>query len=77
MFGSYISDRHGLKSLDELGEDNVVFESDYPHSDGTWPRSVEVLRRELAHLTPSQREKIARLNAIRMLSLDVSEPVTA
>jgi predicted TIM-barrel fold metal-dependent hydrolase len=77
MFGSYISDRHGLESLNAVGEDNVVFESDYPHSDGTWPHSVEVLRRELDHLTPAQREKIARLNAIRMLSLDVSEPVTA
>jgi len=52
------------------GRDNVTFESDYPHTDGTWPDTVEVARRELAHLTPLQREKVVRLNAIRMLSLE-------
>ena len=75
IFGCYISDQHGLESLEAVGEDNVTFETDYPHADSTWPNSVDVARRELAHLTPSQREKILRLNAVRMLSLDVDEPV--
>jgi predicted TIM-barrel fold metal-dependent hydrolase len=75
IFGCYISDRFGLESLEAVGEDNVTFETDYPHADSTWPNSVDVARRELAHLTPSQREKILRLNAVRMLSLEVDEPV--
>jgi predicted TIM-barrel fold metal-dependent hydrolase len=77
VFGSYISDRHGLHSLDVIGEDNVVFETDYPHADGTWPNTREVAQAELGHLTESQQEKILRLNAIRMLSLEVGEAVSA
>jgi predicted TIM-barrel fold metal-dependent hydrolase len=71
IFGCYISDAHGLQSLDVVGEDNVTFETDFPHTDGTWPRSVEVAERELGHLTQSQVDKIVRSNAIRMLSLEV------
>jgi predicted TIM-barrel fold metal-dependent hydrolase len=77
VFGSYISDQHGLESLKAVGEDNVMFETDYPHSDGTWPNSIDVARRELAHLTPLQRQKVLRLNAIRMLSLDIDQSVAA
>ena len=69
IYGCYISDAHGLASIDVVGEDNVTFETDYPHTDGTWPNTAEVARRELAHLTDVQREKILRLNAIKMLSL--------
>ena len=71
VFGCYISDSHGLLSIDVVGEDNVTFETDYPHTDGTWPRSKEVAARELSHLSDVQIEKIVRGNAIRMLSLSL------
>lgn len=69
IFGCYISDSHGLASLEAVGEDNVTFETDYPHTDGTWPHSRQVAAKELAALSPIQIEKIVRGNAIRMLGL--------
>ena len=36
---------HGIASLDEIGEDNVMCETDYPHSDSTWPDCIEVVTR--------------------------------
>jgi predicted TIM-barrel fold metal-dependent hydrolase len=74
VFGCYISDQHGLDSVDVIGEDTITFETDYPHADSTWPNSVGVADKELAHLSPAQREKILRGNAIRMLSLDALHP---
>jgi predicted TIM-barrel fold metal-dependent hydrolase len=71
IYGCYISDSHGLRSVDLVGEDNITYETDYPHTDGTWPNSRDVAERELGHLTESQIEKIVRGNAIRMLSLDL------
>ena len=71
IYGCYISDSHGLRSLDLVGEDNITYETDYPHTDSTWPNSRDVAERELGHLTESQIEKIVRGNAIRMLSLDL------
>ena len=38
-------DVHGLASLDEVGEDNICFETDYPHTDTTWPFVQEEVER--------------------------------
>ena len=32
IYGCFFDDPHGLRSLDSVGEDNVTFETDYPHS---------------------------------------------
>ena len=42
VYGCFFDDAHGLDSLDEVGVDNVTFETDYPHSDSTWPHTKEV-----------------------------------
>ena len=34
----FIADRIGVKLLDEFNVDNVCWESDYPHSDSSWPQ---------------------------------------
>ena len=40
VFGCFIEDHHGIASIDEIGEDNVMCETDYPHSDSTWPNCI-------------------------------------
>ena len=42
IFGCFFRDRHGLQSLDEVGADNITFETDYPHTDSTWPDTKKV-----------------------------------
>ena len=59
-----------LESLDQVGVDNITFETDYPHTDSTWPHTKEVAERadgRPARQTSSTRS--CRGNAIRMLSL--------
>ena len=42
VYGCFFRDRHGLESLDRVGVDNITFETDYPHTDSTWPDTKEV-----------------------------------
>jgi predicted TIM-barrel fold metal-dependent hydrolase len=70
VFGCFFDDAHGLKSVDEIGEDNITYESDYPHSDSTWPRTREIAEEQMADLTDAQRRKIVRGNAIKLFGLD-------
>lgn len=70
VYGCVFDDAHGLRSLDIIGEDRVTYESDYPHSDSTWPHTRKIAEEQTAHLTAEQRYKILRGNAIRMLKLD-------
>ena len=42
IYGCFFDDVHGMKNIDVIGVDNVTFETDYPHSDSTWPHSLKV-----------------------------------
>jgi predicted TIM-barrel fold metal-dependent hydrolase len=60
---TFQSDRIGIALLDELGVDNVMWASDFPHPDGIWPDSTEYIERELGHLPAPVRHKIVCENA--------------
>jgi predicted TIM-barrel fold metal-dependent hydrolase len=69
MFGCFFRDRHGIDSIDQVGRDNITFETDYPHTDSTWPETKQVAEKLLAGLPDETIYKIVRGNAIRMLGL--------
>jgi predicted TIM-barrel fold metal-dependent hydrolase len=71
VFGCFFDDPHGLKSLDEIGVETITFETDYPHSDSTWPHSRKVAMDIMADLDDDTIVQIVRGNAIRMLRLDL------
>ena len=68
-YATYQSDRIGIKMIDELGEDNVMWGSDFPHPDGVWPDSSEVIDKELGHLPAKTRRKIVCENAGKLYGL--------
>ena len=70
VYGCFFNDAHGLRSLADIGVDNVTYESDYPHSDSTWPHTRKVAEEQMRDLDPTMIEKVVRGNAIRMLHLD-------
>ncbi len=45
-----------------VGEDNVIWGSDYPHPDGIWPESAKWIEEDLAGVAPEARRKITRDN---------------
>jgi predicted TIM-barrel fold metal-dependent hydrolase len=65
-YATYQSDRIGIKLLDEIGEDNIMWGSDFPHPDGVWPDSQEYIQRELGHLPENRRRKIICGNAAKL-----------
>ncbi len=75
VFGCFIDDVHGLNNLDVIGEDNVMIEVDYPHSDSTWPDSIKLAKERLAHLPPQTQVKILRGNAERIYKFEAPVPV--
>jgi predicted TIM-barrel fold metal-dependent hydrolase len=72
VYGCFFRDKHGLDSLDAIGVDNVTFETDYPHTDSTWPHTKKVAEEMMEGLSAEQVYKIVRGNAIKMLSLDIT-----
>ena len=66
----FLWDPYGLKNLSEVGEDNVTYEVDYPHSDALWPDAAEHLWAQVKGLTDAQIDKVTHLNAIRWFRFD-------
>ena len=78
IFGCFIEDPHGVASLDTIGIDNVMIETDYPHTDSTWPNCIEVAHKQLAGLDDEVKRKILQTNAIRVFNLELpDEPPVA
>ena len=76
FYGCFIDDATGLGMLDIVGEDNVMIEADYPHSDTTWPNSITLAqeRLEAAGLSDELKYKILRGNAEKLYQFTPSEP---
>jgi len=66
----FIDDAAGLRLLDLIGSDLVCIETDYPHSDSTWPTSPERLAKSLGGLTADDIAAITHLNAMRLFGFD-------
>ena len=72
VYGCFFRDQHGLDSLDVIGVDRITFETDYPHTDSTWPDTRAVAERMVRDLSDDDVYRIMRGNAIEMLGLDIS-----
>ncbi len=66
----FIEDKFGLQNIGAIGEDNIAYECDYPHSDTMWPRVPETLHETIKHLTDAQIDKITHQNAMKFLNYD-------
>src|SRR5437764_15332074 len=69
VLGCFFDDPHGLRNIDHIGVENVAYESDYPHSDSTWPNTRAVAEEQMKHLDRDVVEKIVRSNAIKWYDL--------
>ena len=60
---------HSPALLPFIGEEHVVWGSDYPHHDATFPGAVAALRRTIAPLGPVERAKVLGENAAALYRL--------
>jgi len=69
FYATYQTDPVGIELLRHLGEDNVMWGSDFPHPDGIWPDSQDFLSKELTEVSPDAKRKIVRDNAMKLYRL--------
>lgn len=72
FFATFQIDRIGLRNLDSIGAETVMWGSDFPHPDGTWPDSLEILRPQLEEISEAQQRLILFENARRLYGFPIS-----
>ena len=66
----FIDDPVGVEIRHRVGIDTICWESDYPHSDSTWPTSPEYLMKQLDGVSDEDVNAMTHLNAMRHFRFD-------
>jgi predicted TIM-barrel fold metal-dependent hydrolase len=69
MAATFEEDELGLELRDHIGVDNLLWATDYPHPDSTWPESRTVIAEQFASCTDEEVRKLVCDNAARLYSL--------
>ena len=69
VFAGFQEDAMGIRDRDIIGVDNIMWGSDYPHPESTFPRSQEILEEILKDCTEQEKEKIVGGNAAKVYHL--------
>ena len=63
VWATFQTDHLGLRVVDLLGDDRVMWASDYPHADSTWPESQGAIAENFEGVAAGSRHRILCENA--------------
>lgn len=69
VFATFMEDPVGLREREFIGIDNIMWSSDYPHSETTWPNSKKLTDEWMAGFPEEERRKILHENAAMLYDL--------
>lgn len=66
MHFGYMTDTFGLRSLEFVGAERVLWSNDYPHISADWPNSWRTIQAAFSGIDPQKRRLILAENAQRL-----------
>ena len=69
---SFQEDACGIREREAVGLGTLMWGSDYPHTESTFPRSREILDRILADVSAEDRAAITCHNVARLYDFDLA-----
>ena len=73
VYLSFQEDGVGVRLRDIIGVDNLMWGSDYPHSESTFPKSREILAEILSGVPADEQAKIVGATAASLYSFNLEE----
>ena len=77
VFVSFLNDGVALSLLEFFGPDNLLWASDYPHPDSTWPHSTAAVDRHMSRLPAETRRKLVHDNAAALYGIEQEDDAFA
>ena len=68
---TFQDDRTAYRDPDMVDSGCLMWASDFPHTDSTWPWSQDVLAEQTGHLTEDQRNRVLHDNVVKVFHLAV------
>ena len=70
IYATFQKDFHGVQAMAQIAPDNVMWGSDYPHRDGTWPFSQKVIEDQFRDVDDAIAGKMLSENVRRVYRID-------
>ena len=70
IYATFQKDFHGVRAMAEIAPDNVMWGSDYPHRDGTWPFSKKAIEEQFRGVDEAIKRKMLWENVRMVYRLD-------
>jgi len=70
MFVNFWFEAEGIKLRDDIGADNLMWESDFPHVASYYPRSWQEVERVLQGVSTADRRKLLYENALKVYDIE-------
>ena len=68
-YATFQDDPVGVNAIDFTGADHLMWASDYPHGDSTWPHSRKTIEHNFKGVGPEVLRKITHDNVVRLYDL--------
>ena len=72
MFVEFMEDDLAIQLRDSIGVDTMLWGSDFPHAESTWPKSREFLNRIFTGAPEDVVRKVTCDNAARLFGFSLS-----
>jgi predicted TIM-barrel fold metal-dependent hydrolase len=69
IYASFINDREGILNRDMPGGKNIMWSSDYPHSETTYPNSRDIIARDFVGIPDADKHMIICERARKLFSV--------
>jgi predicted TIM-barrel fold metal-dependent hydrolase len=71
LYATFIDDSFGVAHRDEIGVENLLWSSDFPHSATFWPHSREKIDKDFQGVDEPAKQKILSGNTAKLYGFDV------
>ena len=70
LYATFIDDPFGIAHRHEIGVENIIWSSDFPHSATFWPHSREKIDKDFQGVDEADQQKILTRNAAQLYGFD-------
>ncbi len=70
MWFTFMEDPPGMEARHACGIDRIMWSSDYPHSETTWPHSQKIIGDIFERVPADEVNKIVRENCVNLYGIE-------
>jgi predicted TIM-barrel fold metal-dependent hydrolase len=73
LYATFIDDLFGVEHREQIGVENILWSSDFPHSATFWPHSQEKIEKDFQNVGEDHKQKILWQNTAKLYGFNLEQ----